>query len=230
MNLHPYNLARAESLIPAGSIDYPRRPFWQTVFFTAMETRDFGKRLDDETKRPPASAPFREAVARTEAVLFLSRDPIPSRRLAQVAELPEGTRVRHVVRSLNQSYDEQHSAFRIVEVAGGFQIRTRPAFAPWLFRLQEVPVEVRLSMPAMETLSVVAYKQPVLRAEIESVRGVQCGEMIRQLLDLDLIRIVGRSEELGRPFLYGTTRRFLQVFGLKTLGELTGGPAGVNST
>jgi segregation and condensation protein B len=105
-------------------------------------------------------------------------------------------------------------------VAGGFQLMTRAKFAPWLRRLHSAAVEVRLSAPALETLAVVAYRQPVLRAEIEAVRGVQCNEVLRQLIQRDLVRIAGRSEELGRPMLYGTTRQFLQVFGLRHLDEL----------
>jgi segregation and condensation protein B len=105
-------------------------------------------------------------------------------------------------------------------VAGGFQLMTRPKFAPWLRRLYSASTEVRLSPPAMETLAVVAYRQPVLRAEIEAIRGVQSGEVLRQLIERDLVRIAGRSDELGRPFLYGTTRQFLQVFGLRHLDEL----------
>ena len=106
------------------------------------------------------------------------------------------------------------------EVAGGFQLMTRPRFAAWLGRLQATAVEVRLSGPAMETLAVVAYRQPVLRADIEAIRGVQSGEVLRQLIDRDLVRIVGRSDELGRPFLYGTSKQFLQIFGLRHLDEL----------
>lgn len=161
-----------------------------------------------------------EAAMNLEAVLFLAREPLSSRRLAQLADLPEGTKVRSLLRELNLRYDRRQSAFHVIEVAGGFQLRTRPEFAPWLARLQEVPVTIRLSMPVMETLAVIAYKQPVLRAEVEQIRGVQCGELIRQLLDRDLVRIVGRSEELGRPFFYGTTKNFLQVFGLGSLEEL----------
>jgi segregation and condensation protein B len=97
---------------------------------------------------------------------------------------------------------------------------TRAKFAPWLRRLHSAPVENRLSAPAMETLAVVAYRQPVLRADIEAIRGVQSGEVLRQLIERDLVRIVGRSDELGRPFLYGTTKQFLQVFGLRHLDEL----------
>jgi segregation and condensation protein B len=160
------------------------------------------------------------ALRRVEAVLFLSREPISSRRLAQFADLREGTRVGKLIQQLNNEYTACSCAFCVVEVAGGFQLRTRPQFAKWLFRLQEVPLEVRLSSPVMETLAVIAYRQPILRAEIESIRGVQCGEMVRQLLERDLVRIVGKSEELGRPFFYGTTQRFLQLFGLKDIGEI----------
>jgi len=97
---------------------------------------------------------------------------------------------------------------------------TRAKFAPWVRRLQAASNVVRLSVPALETLAVIAYRQPVLRADVEAIRGVQCGEILRQLMERGLIRIVGRSEELGRPLLYGTTRQFLQVFGLRDLDQL----------
>lgn len=161
-----------------------------------------------------------ERLARLEAVLFLTREPLGTRKLAELADLADGTETRTLVRKLNRLYDEEGCAFRAVEVAGGFQLASRPQFAPYLRRLHGPAVEVRLSAPAMETLSVVAYRQPVLRAEIESIRGVQCGELLRQLMERDLVRIAGRSEDLGRPFLYGTTKRFLQVFGLRHLDEL----------
>jgi segregation and condensation protein B len=159
-------------------------------------------------------------IANLEAVLFVAREPLGSRRLAQFAGLADGTQARTLVRRLNRLYDEQSSAFRVMEVAGGFQLLSRGKFALWLRRLHGAQVEIRLSAPTMETLAVVAYRQPVLRAEIEAIRGVSCGEILRQLMERDLVRIVGRSEELGRPFLYGTTRRFLQVFGLRHLDDL----------
>jgi segregation and condensation protein B len=159
-------------------------------------------------------------LANLEAAFFLAREPQGTRRLAQLAGLADGTEARTLVRTLNRLYDAEGCAFRIEELAGGLQLMSRPKFAPWLRRLHAVPVEVRLSGPAMETLAVVAYRQPVLRAEIEAIRGVQCGELLRQLMDRDLVRIVGHSEELGRPFLYGTTRCFLQIFGLRHLDEL----------
>jgi segregation and condensation protein B len=185
-----------------------------------------------EKKRPPrlrigldgtnfgGAVPPNDQLVRLEAVFFLSQQPQSSRKLAQLAGLADGTKARTLVRTLNHRYDAEGSAFRIEEVAGGFQLLTRPMFAPWLRRLHSAPAEVRLSVPAMETLAVVAYRQPVLRAEIEAIRGVQSGEVLRQLIERGLVRIVGRSDELGRPFLYGTTKQFLQVFGLRNLDEL----------
>lgn len=173
-------------------------------------------------KIPVADGPFArfDRLARTEAILFLAREPLPSRKLAQLADLTDGTEARTLVRELNKLYDPQGCAFRVVEVAGGFQLMSRPQFSPWLRRLHSVPLEVRLSGPALETLAVVAYRQPVLRAAVEVIRGVQCGEILRQLMERDLVKIAGRSEDLGRPFLYGTTKQFLRVFGLRAIDEL----------
>jgi len=169
----------------------------------------------------PAGPTVRSAeLARLEAVLFLAREPLSTRKLAQLADLADGTQARTLARALDRLYDEENRSFRVIEVAGGFQLLSRPQFAPWLRRLGSAPVEVRLSGPALETLAVVAYRQPVLRVAIEAVRGVQCGEILRQLMERDLVKIVGRSDELGRPLLYGTTRRFLQVFGLQSLEQL----------
>jgi segregation and condensation protein B len=121
---------------------------------------------------------------------------------------------------LNAHYDRRGRAFRIVDVAGGYQLLTRPQLASWLRRLEYSPGEVRLSAPALETLAVIAYRQPVGRADIEAIRGVNCGEIIRQLMDRDLVKLGGRSAELGRPYLYITTKRFLQIFGLSNLEDL----------
>ena len=162
----------------------------------------------------------RSELAKIEAVLFLMKEPCTSRRLAQLAGVEDGSRARALIRKLNERYRRSGAAFCAVEVAGGFQLRTLPEFAPWLLRLQEAPIEARLTNSAMETLVVVAYEQPVVRATIERVRGVHCGDVLRQLLEQGLIKIVGRSEELGRPFLYGTTKRFLQMFGLMRIEDL----------
>lgn len=158
--------------------------------------------------------------ARLLAVLFLAKEPLPSRKLSQYSNLADGTEARTLVTRLNRQLDSQGRAFRIESVAGGYQMVTRPKFSKWLRRLEYVPGEVRLSAPAMETLAVVAYQQPVLRADVEAIRGVSCGEILSQLLNRDLVRIGGRSEELGRPYLYNTTKRFLQLFGLRSLDDL----------
>ena len=172
----------------------------------------------------PGSVPQRSEntspLSRLEAALFLSREPLPGRRLALLAGLKDASEVRELVKDLNRRYRAVKSAFCVVEVADGFQLRTHPEFASWLFRLQEVPVEVRLTRAAMETLAIVAYQQPILRAQIERIRGAACGDILRQLMDQNLIQIVGRLEEPGRPILYGTSKRFLQVFGLTDLSAL----------
>lgn len=161
-----------------------------------------------------------DKAARLEAVLLLAREPLSVRRLAQLADLEDATEARTLLRMLNLELDEHAAAVRVEAVAGGYRLLTRPQFFPWLRRLHPDRQETRLSPPALETLAVVAYRQPVLRAEIEAVRGVQCGEILRQLMERDLVRIAGKSNELGRPFLYGTTRKFLECFGLRDLEEL----------
>jgi segregation and condensation protein B len=173
--------------------------------------------------RPGDDGPPTDAegnLARLEAVLFLSREPLTSRKLSQYANLADGTQARTLIRRLNERYDAAGRAFRVEQVAGGYQLLTRRKLAPWLRRLAHVPGETRLSAPALETLAVIAYRQPVPRADIEAIRGVNCGEILRQLMDRDLVRIGGRSEELGRPYLYATTKRFLQVFGLNNAEDL----------
>ncbi len=175
---------------------------------------------------PAASeaTPSRESptikLARLHAVLFLAKEPLATRKLSQYANLADGTEARTLVSQLNQLLDRTGRAFRVEQVAGGFQMVTRPKFAKWLRRLEHVPGRRRLSAPAMETLAVVAYRQPVLRADIEAIRGVSCGEVLAQLLSRDLICISGRSDELGRPYLYSTTKHFLQLFGLRNLDDL----------
>lgn len=157
---------------------------------------------------------------RLEAAIFLSPEGESSRKLAKLAGLADATEARTLIRQINQELDAQGRAYRIEEVAGGYAIMTRSQFAPWLRRLPHVPGALKLSQSALETLAVVAYRQPVLRANVEAIRGVTCSEVLKQLMELDLVRISGRSEDLGRPYLYGTTRRFLQMFGLRSADRL----------
>ncbi len=171
-------------------------------------------------ERLPDSERLIRARQRVEAILFLSREPLSSRKIAQLACLADATQARTLTRQLNELYRQENHAFQIEESSGGYIMLTRPQFARWLRRLDYVPSDVRLGLPALETLTIIAYKQPVVRAYIESVRGANSDEALRQLLERDLIRIAGRSEELGRPYLYGTTKRFLQMFGLRSLDHL----------
>lgn len=157
---------------------------------------------------------------RLEAVLFLSREPLSSRKLSQYADLADGTQARTLVKKLNKHYDSVGRAFHIKQVADGFQMLTRPPFAPWLRRLHNSNNSNRLSGPLLETLAVVAYRQPLMKAEIEAIRGVGCSEMLRQLMDRQLVRISGRSTELGRPYLYATTKLFLKSFGFASLDAM----------
>ena len=137
-----------------------------------------------------------------------------------MAFLEDGTQARTMIKELNRHYDQVGRAFYIKRVSGGFQLRTRPQFANWIRRLEHVSHDPKLSTPALETLTVVAYRQPIIKAEIEAIRGISSGEMLRQLLERGLIKIAGRSEKLGRPYLYATTRQFLTDFGFNSLGEL----------
>ena len=157
---------------------------------------------------------------RLEAVLLLAKTPLSLRKLCQMAHLADATEARTLIRQLNTTFEDYGRAIRVEQVAGGYRLMTRSALSPWLARLGHLPAPVRLSTPMMETLAVVAYRQPVSRADVEAVRGVGCGELLRQTMERDLVRIVGRSEELGRPYLYGTTKRFLQLFGLSNTDAL----------
>ncbi|MCL2743193.1 MAG: SMC-Scp complex subunit ScpB [Planctomycetaceae bacterium] len=216
------------SSVCGGFRSVAKSPLSSLLFFSGVAAEACSERSriceDEELPQETPIVPFNMdvrtgAMSKLEAVLFIAREPLPVRRLVQLAVLPEGSRPKTLLRELNNRYVRQGSSFRIVEVAGGYQLRTLPEFAPWLIRMQEVPTTVKLSQPVMEVLAIIADKQPVLRSEIERLRGVQCGEIIRQLLDRGLIKITGRSEELGRPFYYGTTKMFLEVFGINSLEE-----------
>jgi segregation and condensation protein B len=161
-----------------------------------------------------------ERIARLEAALLIAEGPATAKKLAHAAQLAEHSEVRTLVNTLNDHYDRSRSAFRIEETAAGFLLMTRPALAPWLDRLHQRQAQLRLSPPMLETLTIVAYQQPITRADVEAIRGVQSAEMIRQLLDRGLIRVAGEDDSLGRPFLYETTKHFLAAYGLRQLADL----------
>ncbi|MCA9240437.1 MAG: SMC-Scp complex subunit ScpB [Planctomycetales bacterium] len=170
--------------------------------------------------QPADRRPAIDRRARLEAVLLIAGEPLSLRRMAQLANLEDGTEARRLLDELRRLYDARGCAFQVEALAGGYQLLTRAKLSPWLTMATRDRQELGLSQPALETLAVAAYRQPVLRAQVEAIRGVQCGELLRQLMERDLLRIVGRSEELGRPILYGTTKRFLRVFGLRSLDDL----------
>jgi len=177
--------------------------------------------LDDRAEHGPADPQSRDSkLARLEAALMLADEPLPARKLAAVADLADTAEARRLIDRLKKLYDAGGTAFQIEDIAGGFQLLTRPAYHPWLNRLRRTGSEIRLSSAALETLAIVAYRQPIMRAEIENIRGVQCGDILNQLMEKGVVKIAGRHESLGRPMLYGTTKKFLQVFGLNSLKDL----------
>ncbi|MFQ5416891.1 MAG: SMC-Scp complex subunit ScpB [Myxococcota bacterium] len=154
-----------------------------------------------------------------EAAILASPEPISAQRVAAVIPYCKPAKIKKLVDELNAEYVKQGRSFEIDEVAGGYQVRTLPQYASYLQQIQPQR-PLRLSKAALETLAIVAYKQPVTRAEIENVRGVDAGAVVRSLLERKLVRLDGYKDVPGRPMLYGTTRRFLEVFGLETLDDL----------
>lgn len=173
----------------------------------------------DETKADPDREPVDPAGA-VEAVLFAADSALTPARIAQVTGILGAKAVKDIVAALNEKYAQAACAFRVEMIAGGFQMLTQPQYHEVLSRLYKARSETKLSAAAMETLSIVAYRQPILRADIEAIRGVASGEVLRGLMERQLIKIVGRAEVVGRPMLYGTTRKFLDTFGLAGLEDL----------
>ena len=159
-------------------------------------------------------------MARLEAVLLVADAPVSPRRLAQWATLADATETRTLIGRLNAAYEQAGTPFRVERVAAGYRLFTLPQFAFWLGKLHQREADLKLSPPSLETLTIIAYRQPITRADVEAIRGVQCSEMIKQLMERGLVRIGGEDDSLGRPFLYETTRRFLETFGLRDLEEL----------
>jgi segregation and condensation protein B len=171
----------------------------------------------EETQISSDAGPTSESVV--EAVLFASDESLPAARLADIVGIP-AKQIREHISSLNEKYQANNNAFRIEEIAGGFQMLTLSSYNPWLKKLLRVRSDGKLSPAALETLAIIAYKQPVIRADIEAIRGVAVGEVTRSLMYKGLVKITGRAEVLGRPMLYGTTKKFLEVFGLNSLKDL----------
>jgi segregation and condensation protein B len=180
-----------------------------------QETAD----VEDISGEPLARTPA-QIKAAVECLLFTTPSPLGARRMANIIGGIDLRTMRGILGQLQAEYDARGCGIQIIESAEGFQMCTRPEYATAVMQLHRQRKKNPLSPTALETLAIVAYKQPLTRAEIEMIRGVECSGVVRNLCDLDLIKVVGRKEVIGRPQLYGTTARFLQTFGLKSIEEL----------
>ena len=154
-----------------------------------------------------------------EALLFASEKPLRERDIHACLPDAKIADIKNALKILEHEYESLERSFDLKEIAEGYQFRTRSEYGPYILSMLQTSPG-RLSRAALETLAIIAYKQPVIRVDVEAIRGVGCGEMIRQLCDKGMVKIVGRAEVLGRPLLYGTTRKFLEVFGLSSLKDL----------
>jgi segregation and condensation protein B len=155
-----------------------------------------------------------------EALLFVSGNPLSLDRLKGLFEETAPEQIETQIQALRQEYDGRGAGIMLVEVAGGYQLATRPENVFWIRKFRSVKVSTKLSKAALETLAIVAYKQPITRTEAEAIRGVNIGGILRNLMERRLVKIVGKKDVPGRPMLYGTTSEFLQYFGLKDLSAL----------
>jgi len=154
-----------------------------------------------------------------EALLFVSGDPVTLSVLKNTTDFSE-IDLKHSLDELIMEYKQKDSGVLIIEIANGYQMITNPLYSRWLKKFTSTTTSNRLSMPSLETLAIIAYKQPIIKAELEHIRGVNTDGVIKTLLDKRLIKIMGRKEVPGKPLLYGTTQEFLQYFGIKDLTEL----------
>ena len=175
---------------------------------------------DADANKRNAVEPPDDLTQRVEAALLTSDRALSAGKLGEALGGLNNKTITDAIDQLNQAYEQTGRSFRIEPVAGGWKVMTLPAYSDVLDALHQKRSENKLSAAALETLAIIAYKQPVLRAEIESIRGAASGEIVRSLMDRHLIKIVGRAEEIGRPMLYGTTKTFLEVFGLASLKDL----------
>jgi segregation and condensation protein B len=182
--------------------------------------RQWQPQIDDEFLSSNSPEPTIESVI--EAILFTTDEPVSAARIIKIADLSSAKQVSEAVESLNEKYQQTNSAFTIEKIAGGYQMLTHRIYNNWLRRLLRARTETKLTQASLETLAIIAYKQPIIRADVEAIRGVSSGEMIRGLMGKGFVKIVGRAEVLGRPMQYGTTSKFLETFGLNSLKDLPG--------
>ncbi|MEK6677848.1 MAG: SMC-Scp complex subunit ScpB [Nitrospirota bacterium] len=162
----------------------------------------------------------KEIKAIIEALIFVSGEPITLNRIRDVIEGVDKKTLERLASELKDEFNREHSGLQLVEIANGYQLTTRSEYANWIKKLNKIKVSTKLSKPAMETLAIIAYKQPIIKPEVEKIRGVDSGGVIKTLLERKLIKIIGRMDIVGKPMMYGTTSEFLQYFGLKDLTDL----------
>ena len=155
-----------------------------------------------------------------ETLLFITDRPLSASKVNQVAEIGDLALTRDIIKEIQTDYTNAGSAVQVLEIGGGFQMCTKPEYGRWVRKLYNEKMSARLSPAALETLAIIAYKQPVTRAEIEVIRGVDISGPLEKLLDRGLVKIAGKKEVAGRPLVYATTEQFLRVFGLNHLSEL----------
>jgi segregation and condensation protein B len=154
-----------------------------------------------------------------ESFLFVAEGPLTIDRIHSILAHIDRKKIKNALDELAEEYESRRGGFHLRIIAGGYQIRTRPEYKDWIKRLIQ-PRAFRLSKAALETIAIIAYKQPIIRSDIEHIRGVDCGGILRMLLERKLIRVLGRKEIPGRPLIYATTKQFLEVFDLKDLKDL----------
>ncbi|MDF2458009.1 MAG: scpB [Nitrospira sp.] len=196
----------------------------------AVRAEDEGSALDghgaigsesSQTVEPQEEAlNGRELTGVLEALLFVSTEPVPVSRLATVIGTVSKSEVEHALKALEQDLAQEGRGIQLVKLAGGYRLVTKADYSPWLKRLDKAKAAQKLSRSALESLAIIAYKQPLVRAEIEDIRGVETSGVLRTLLERKLVRIVGRKEVPGRPIMYGTTKFFLEHFGLQDITQL----------
>lgn len=175
------------------------------------------KPAEDHQLLSTENQPLKSAI---ESLLFIAGNPLSLDRLKGIFEDASREQIEAQIDVLRQEYETRGSGIMLAEVAGGYQLATRPENAVWIRKFRSVKVSSRLSKPALETLAIVAYKQPITRSEVEAIRGVNIGGIMRNLMERRLVKIVGKKDVPGKPMMYGTSLEFLQYFGLKDLSAL----------
>lgn len=197
----------------------PSSPFLWLIRQT-IKVNEAGIRLEPYQTSGSIDSVRSSRIARLEAVLFVADGPIPVKKLTSLASLTDIREVEQIIRWLNDSYQLTNTPYHIAPLAGGYQLLTKPDYHPWLTRLNTSRKSPQLTPSTLETLAIIAYRQPVTRADVEQIRGVQCVDILKQLMEDGFVRLAGEDTSLGRPYLYETTKKFLEVFGLGTLEQL----------